>query len=149
VNAAVVLKPGSLLLPAQGIKADVLQGRTTRVSGGTAATADVSGATITVLGATIKIGTLSSAASAQLSDCTSPAALSGSSQVGSLTINGVQVVPAALLSRPLSLNLGVVSVALNEQKVAGSTITQTALRINVLGTEIVLGRSIASATCGG
>ncbi|HWJ08390.1 MAG TPA: MBG domain-containing protein, partial [Nocardioides sp.] len=148
LRANVTLMPNLLLLPAQTVKAEAIQGVTEKVTGGSKASAEVSGATIVVAGATIKVTALSSSASSQLSSCTGAATTAGASKVAGLTINGVQVVPAAGLSTPLKVDVGLVGVALNEQTRSGSTLTQTAVRITVLGNEIVLGRSIAGATCG-
>ncbi len=148
LKANVTVTPSVLLLPAQTVKADVIQGVTEKTTGGSKASAEVSGASIALIGATIKVAALTSSASSQLSSCTGGAATAGSSKVAGLTINGIQVVPAGGLSAPLKVDVGLVSVSINEQKRVGNTITQTALRITVLGTEIVLGRSIAGANCG-
>lgn len=149
LRANVTITPALLLLPAQSVKADVIEGSTERTTGGSRASAEVAGATITVAGATIKVDGLTSAASSQLSGCGAAGATSGQSKVAGLTINGIPVVPAGGLSTPLKVDVGLVTVALNEQVRSGNTVTQTALRIKVLGAEIVLGRSIAGATCGG
>lgn len=148
LKANITVTPNLLLVPAQTIKADVIQGVTEKTTGGTKASAEVSGATIALTGATIKIKALTSSAASQLSSCTGAATTTSASNVAGLTINGVQVVPAQGLSTPLKVNVGLVSVSINERTKVGNTITQTALRITVLGTEIVLGRSIAGATCG-
>ncbi|MFB9764684.1 MBG domain-containing protein [Nocardioides kongjuensis] len=148
LRANVTITPALLLLPAQSVKADVIEGATERTTGGSRASAEVAGATITVAGATIKVDGLTSSASSQLSSCTGAAATSGQSKVAGLTINGVPVVPAGGLSTPLKVDVGLVAVALNEQTRSGNTVTQTALRIKVLGAEIVLGRSVAGADCG-
>jgi Calx-beta domain-containing protein len=65
----------------------------------------------------------------------------GSSTVGSLTLNGVPVDVSG--SGSISLPLGLGSIELNQTMPAESGVTQQAVRLSLLGTDVVIGEAVA------
>ncbi|RNL62013.1 hypothetical protein EFK50_09300 [Nocardioides marmoriginsengisoli] len=147
LSAKVVITPGIPLLgvAASSVETGVLTAATQSGPGSAKAQAEVAGVKIVILGQTIEATGLSSSASSVLSSCGTPAALAGASTIASLKVNNK---PIANVNQPISVPLIVGSLGLNERGVVGSTITQSALHLNVLGlVDLALGQSVAGATC--
>lgn len=147
LNANVVITPAIPLLgvAASQVSTGVLTAATQSGAGSAAAQASVASVKISILGQTIEATGLTSSASSVLSSCGTPAAVSGTSSIASLKVNNK---PVANLNQPISVPLIIGSLGLNERAVSGSTITQSALHLNVAGlVDLALGQSVAGATC--
>ncbi|MGW5050162.1 hypothetical protein [Actinokineospora sp. NPDC004072] len=98
---------------------------------------------ISTLLVTIEVGVIRSQAAATCVD--GPSGLepvfTGSSQIASLRINGVAV---AVGSAPLTIPLVIGTLSLNSQTISGGTITQRALALDTLLTDVVIGEAKAN-----
>ncbi len=147
LSAKVVITPGIPLLgvAASSVETGVLTGATQSGPGSAKGQASVATVKIVILGQTIEATGLSSSAASELSSCGTPATVTGASTIASLKVNNR---PVANLDQPISVPLIVGSLGLNERRVVGNTITQSALHLNVLGlVDLALGQSVAGATC--
>ncbi|MBO9524083.1 MAG: hypothetical protein J7518_21305 [Nocardioidaceae bacterium] len=143
----VVITPAIPLLgvPANEVRTGLLNASTKSGPGSAAAKAQVASIKINLLGQTIEATGLTSSASSTLSSCSAPAALGAASSIATLRINNK---PVLNLDQPVSLPLVVGSLGLNERAVAGSTVTQSALHLTVLGlVDLAIAQSTAGATC--
>jgi hypothetical protein len=146
-GSVIYITPPIPLLGVAGnfVQIGVLTGDTQAGAGSAAAQAQVANVKISLLGQTIVATGLTSSASSTLSACSTPAALSGRSSIASLTINNK---PVLNLGQPISIPLLIGSLNLNERTVTGSTISQSALHLDVAGlVDLRLGQSLAGATC--
>jgi 6-phosphogluconolactonase len=101
---------------------------------------------ITLPGVTIRLDGVTAQASATLTSCSS-AALAGSSQVGTLRVNGL---PITLSGGPQSIPLVIGAIHVNQQAATSNAITQRAVFIDLPGTalDVVLGEVVAGVSCG-
>jgi hypothetical protein len=155
VSTKLVLTPAIPLLgiPANGLTIGALTGASqfaqVIAAGGAAAEAQIADVTINLLGTSIRVTGLTSSASSQLTSCDVPATLSGASSVATVTINGVPQSGLQNASTPVTLPLGIGTIAFNQTVKSGNTITVSAFHLNVAGlADVALGQSVAGAVCG-
>ncbi|MGQ0701048.1 MAG: LamG-like jellyroll fold domain-containing protein [Panacagrimonas sp.] len=143
---------GSLLAPlASSVKASAVTGTSTRGFGLAAASANIAKTDVVAVGiATLSLGAVSSEAKSQAVAGCGTAVVSGKSNIASikLTVLGLPVtVPVG--SNPVTVPLLVGALYLNQKVVAGSTITQRAVFLDLPGTllDVVIGEAIAGIGC--
>lgn len=126
---------------------NTLTGTTPSTSDFGAATATVENATVSVLGL-VNIATTDVRSNAKVSCVAGPGglvpSLTGSSSIASLKINGLSV--AVNGSATIQLPLGLGSVQINRTVTTANTITQQAVRVQLLGLEVVIAEAKAGFT---
>ena len=113
---------------------------------GAAAQTQVATVTLTLAGHKLVLtGLQAQASSALTSDC-AHAAVSGLSQIVSLTLDGRAM---TVSSAPLTLNLGIAVIYLNQVTRSGNTVTVRSLFVDLPGTaaDVVVGEAIAGSAC--
>lgn len=140
---------GPANLFASTVQATAIYSRTTSAPGLAAAEATVASAAVRIpsLALNLAVTAVKTDAKSVLSNCSSPAALSGSSKLGSLKLNGLPIVVG---TQPLSVPLIVGGLYINQNSVSGNTVTRRAVFLDLPGSllDVVIAESKAGATCG-
>lgn len=147
-----VLTPAIPLLhiPGNNLSLSVIEGSTQTSpyvpAGVAAAQSHVANATLNLLGISLKVTGLRSETDSTLVSCDKPAITGGQSYIADLILNGKRYVVG---SQAVTIPLGIGALYLNQHVVAGNTVTQRALFLDLPGTalDISLGESVSGASC--
>jgi uncharacterized repeat protein (TIGR01451 family) len=133
-------------VPLPGLTATALNGHTVAGVGSNSASADIATVALTVPGLSLGATAVHSEARSAVGTSCSDIAVSGSSRLATLVINGT---PRAVGDQPLTIPLLIGAVYVNQRVVQGSTITQRALFVDLPGTalDLVLAESRAGIAC--
>ncbi len=132
--------------PLNLLTATALNGHTVAGVGSVSASADVATVALSVLGLSLGATAVHSEARSAIGTSCNDIAVSGSSRLATLVINGI---PRAVGDQPLTIPLLIGAVHVNQRVVQGSTITQRALFVDLPGTalDVVLAESRAGIAC--
>jgi hypothetical protein len=151
INIHQTFAPNLGLLSSQepSVTVSALTGATETAAGSAAAQADLASVTISVptLALTIQITGLESSAQASVPGGGCTTVLSGFSQIGTLTIDGIAI-PVGTTSLTVPFGLGTLS--LNQRTTTSNSITETALSLNsplIPALDLTIGQSFAQEGC--
>jgi hypothetical protein len=132
-----------------GVRAQAVLGTTVSGPGTASATASVAKATIGIpaAGLALEVHGVHTSAASRLSSCAAPAALTSSSRIQKVTLNGKPILVGE--GAPITIPLIIGALHLNQRIEAGGTVIRRAVFLDLPGTalDVVIAESKAGASC--